>query len=141
MFFDLVQSGVGVCSQNEIALSVLTSVISCNPGKNSLVIDAGWMVLSRDRGTSGQGIDYGYGQVCDLSGNRMDGLIVVTAQQEHGMIGVRSGSTAAVPDLPPGTLLRILPNHACATAAQHHGYHVVSNSGEVIDYWPRFSGW
>ncbi len=33
-----------------------------------------------------------------------------------------------LPDLPVGTRLRILPNHASATAAQHHGYHVVDSS-------------
>ncbi|WP_394817587.1 hypothetical protein [Streptomyces doebereineriae] len=31
-------------------------------------------------------------------------------------------------NLPIGTRLRILPDHACATAAQHHGHHVVDGA-------------
>jgi D-serine deaminase-like pyridoxal phosphate-dependent protein len=42
---------------------------------------------------------------------------------------------------PVGMLLRILPNHACATAAQHSQYHVVAGEPVVQAVWPRFSGW
>jgi len=37
-------------------------------------------------------------------------------------------------------MLRILPNHACATAAQFDGYQVLTAAGG-LDYWPRFRGW
>jgi D-serine deaminase-like pyridoxal phosphate-dependent protein len=47
-----------------------------------------------------------------------------------------------LPDLPIGTRLRILPNHACATAAQHDLYHVVEGEGDhIVAKWPRFGGW
>jgi len=46
-----------------------------------------------------------------------------------------------LPALPVGTRLRILPNHACATGAQHDRYHVVDDQGEVAATWRRFSGW
>jgi D-serine deaminase-like pyridoxal phosphate-dependent protein len=36
--------------------------------------------------------------------------------------------------------LRILPNHACATAAQHDRYRA-TKGGLVTAVWPRFSGW
>ena len=42
--------------------------------------------------------------------------------------------------LPLGTQLRILPNHACATGAQHGQYHLVQGM-QVQQTWPRFSGW
>ena len=42
--------------------------------------------------------------------------------------------------LPIGTRLRILPNHACATAAQYDRYHVIGTDGQLSE-WPRFSGW
>jgi D-serine deaminase-like pyridoxal phosphate-dependent protein len=42
---------------------------------------------------------------------------------------------------PVGTLLRILPNHACATAAQHDRYHVMSGGTEIVKTWPRVNGW
>ena len=42
---------------------------------------------------------------------------------------------------PVGARLRILPNHACATAAQHAAYHVVNGSREILARWERFGGW
>ena len=47
-----------------------------------------------------------------------------------------------LPELPVGTLLRILPNHACATGAQHDCYHVTqSGDADVLAVWNRFGGW
>ena len=60
--------------------------------------------------------------------------------QEHGIISARDG--AILPDLPVGTRLRILPNHACATAAQHDRYHVIRTGSLVVaDHWERLHGW
>ena len=99
------------------------------------------MALSRDRGTAGQKVDQGYGVVCDVNGVPLDGLIVASANQEHGIIARRGGGAIDAARFPVGTLLRILPNHACATAAQHDGYHVINEASEVEARWPRFSGW
>lgn len=141
MFFDLVQSGVGVCTKVDIALSVLTTVISTDMTANRVVVDAGWMALSRDRGTAGQAQDYFYGQVCLQDGAVLTDILVLDAQQEHGIIGVRPGSGATMPNLSIGDRFRILPNHACATAAQHGAYHVINSQAEIEAVWPRFSGW
>lgn len=98
--------------------------------------------MSRDRGTARQAVDQGYGLVCDIDGRPLDHLILLDANQEHGIIAVRPGSTAPLPDLPIGTRLRILPNHACATGAQHDRYHVVRSGNDKIEaIWPRFGGW
>ena len=40
-----------------------------------------------------------------------------------------------------GTQVRILPNHACATAAQFPAYQVLDAQQRVTDCWPRFYGW
>lgn len=141
MFFDLVQSGVGVCTPENIALSVLATVISRDPENSKVVVDAGWMALSRDRGTASQAIDYGYGQVCSEDGRILPGILVLDAQQEHGIIGLRSGSDVDFPELAIGSRIRILPNHACATAAQFDHYNVVGKSGDIEKIWPRFTGW
>lgn len=140
VFFDLVMAGIGVCSVDDIALSVLTSVIGHQHGKGWILVDAGWMAMSRDRGTAKQAVDQGYGLACDASGTVYPDLIMVEANQEHGILALRPGSGAKLPELPVGTLLRILPNHACATAAQHDRYRA-TNDGLVTAVWPRFSGW
>lgn len=139
VFFDLVMAGLGVCELGDIALSVLTTVIGHQADKGWIIVDAGWMALSRDRGTASQAIDQGYGVVCDIHGMPLRDLIVVGANQEHGIIAARDGCAAGA-DIPVGTQLRILPNHACATAAQHGGYHVRDGQAPTA-YWPRFGGW
>jgi D-serine deaminase-like pyridoxal phosphate-dependent protein len=139
VFFDLVMAGIGVCKVEDIALSVLTTVNGRRNDKDWTLVDAGWMALSRDRGTAKQPLDQGYGLVCDLDGRPIPDLIVVDTHQEHGVIAHRSGGKA--PALPVGTRLRIFPNHACATGAQHEGYNVVEGKREVLARWERFSGW
>jgi len=69
------------------------------------------------------------------------------ANQEHGILSPTthdSDERAPAEDLtarfPIGTMLRILPNHACATGAQFAEYHALSASGELA-VWKRFQGW
>jgi D-serine deaminase-like pyridoxal phosphate-dependent protein len=142
MFFDLVMHGIGVCTIDDLAISVLATVIGKKPEKGWILVDAGWMALSRDRGTSSQAIDQGYGIVCDLAGKPYADLIVDQASQEHGILALRKGSSAILPDLPIGARVRVLPNHACATGAQHAGYNVAAGGKpDLVAYWPRMRGW
>jgi D-serine deaminase-like pyridoxal phosphate-dependent protein len=141
MFFDLVMAGIGVCSVDDIAISVLTSVIGHQTDRGWIMVDAGWMAMSRDRGTASQVVDQGYGVVCGIDGRPYEDLFLKSCNQEHGIITLRPGASGPLPDLPVGTLLRILPNHACATAAQHTHYHVLSAQGGPLQVWPRFGGW
>jgi D-serine deaminase-like pyridoxal phosphate-dependent protein len=99
------------------------------------------MAMSRDRSTAKQAVDQGYGVVCDLSGRPYADLIMVDTNQEHGIIALRPGSAAMLPDLPVGAHVRILPNHSCATGAQHDRYHVLGEAGMIEAEWPRISGW
>ena len=145
VFFDLVMANVGVCTLDDIALSVLTSVIGHQPEKGWAIVDAGWMAMSRDRGTQAQRTDFGYGQACDAEGRPIAGLTLCGANQEHGIVAfddtaAGAGDADITQRLPVGTLLRVLPNHACATAAQFGEYHVLGASGEIA-VWPRFNGW
>lgn len=141
VFFDLVMAGIGVCSVDDVAISVLASVIGHQSSKGQIIVDAGWMALSRDRGTATQKVDQGYGLVCDIEGRPFEDLVVTQANQEHGVLGLRPGAQGMVPDLPVGTQVRILPNHACATSAQHDHYHVVE-ANEIIVQWRRIpAGW
>ena len=142
VFFDLVMANIGVCTPEDVALSVLTTVIGHQPDKGWVIVDAGWMAMSRDRGTQRQKMDYGYGLVCDADGKVIEGLSVTAANQEHGIISRYDGRADAslVERFPIGAKLRILPNHACATGAQYPDYHLVTASG-ATQLWPRFHGW
>jgi len=44
-------------------------------------------------------------------------------------------------EIPVGTRLRVLPNHACLTAAAHDRYYVIDDQNDVIAVWPRMNGW
>ncbi|WP_454674550.1 DSD1 family PLP-dependent enzyme [Achromobacter pestifer] len=142
VFFDLVMAGLGVCSVEDIATTVLTTVIGHQADKGWILVDAGWMAMSRDRGTAKQPVDQLYGLVCDADGRVYPDLLLAETNQEQGIITLRPGSGASLPDLPLGTKLRIVPNHACATCAQHEAYQVV-RPGEpgVVARWERFRGW
>ena len=144
VFFDLVMHNVGVCATSEIALSVLTTVIGHQADKGWAIVDAGWMAMSRDRGTQKQQHDFGYGQVCSEDGAVLPGYIISGANQEHGILSHEGKLEAATTDIaqrfPVGTRLRILPNHACATGAQFPEYHAVSSDGG-LSTWSRFYGW
>ncbi|WP_329790520.1 alanine racemase [Lentzea sp. DG1S-22] len=138
VFFDLVMAGIGVCTTDDLALSVVVTVIGHQHDRNWILTDGGWMATSRDRGTQAQAVDQGYGLVTDVHGTLVPGLLMTGASQEHGVLSTRDGQP--VPDLPIGTRLRILPNHACATAAQHDRYHVVRGT-TVEATWSRLRGW
>ncbi len=142
VFHDLVMHGVGVCGTEEFTLSVLSTVIGHQHDKGWVLVDAGWMAMSRDRGTADQPIDWGYGGVCNEAGNLIEGLIMSGANQEHGIVSWRDGRVDAglTERFPIGTRLRILPNHACATAAQFGHYDVIGD-GSMLARWPRFAGW
>jgi D-serine deaminase-like pyridoxal phosphate-dependent protein len=143
VFFDLVMRNIGVCSTDDIALSVLTTVIGHQPEKDWVIVDAGWMAMSRDRGTSRQAEDFGYGLPCSLDGTPLTGWVLSGANQEHGILSPAHGTqqtTSLSTRFPIGTKLRILPNHACATGTQFPEYHALSADGETT-VWSRFHGW
>lgn len=141
MFFDLYQCGIGVCRIDEIALSVVATVVGHKKDKGWFIVDAGWMAMSRDRGTAEQAVDQYYGLVCDLLGNPYEDLVLLSVNQEHGIVAARPGTSATLPQLRIGDRVRVLPNHACATAAQHDQYLVVDAKGALTEVWPRFRGW
>jgi D-serine deaminase-like pyridoxal phosphate-dependent protein len=141
VFHDLVQSNLGVCAIDAIALSVLATVISHKRDTGRVIVDAGGLALSKDHGTARHAIDYGYGQVCALDGSPLTGLVITEVNQEHGLIAAADadGTHAMFERLPIGARVRVLPNHACMTAAAYDAYRVVGSGG--LDIWERCNGW
>jgi len=140
VFQDLFQSNLGICDRRDIALSVLTTIISHSSANKRLVVDAGGMAMSKDRSTASQKFDCKYGLVADLDGNIIPNLILDNVNQEHGYITTTDNSPLNYEQYKIGSHLRILPNHACMTASAHSGYHIVENN-KIMDYWQRINGW
>ena len=141
VFFDLVMAGLDVCQPEEIGISVLTSVIGKNTDKHWLLVDSGWMAMSRDRGTQGQKVDYAYGLVCGCQGDVHHNLRLTGTNQEHGIIDCSGEHEVLFEKTMAGDMLRILPNHACATAGMHHTYLVTDDGENTSESWQRFNGW
>ncbi len=140
MFGDLFQAQLGTHGIDDIAVTVLASVIGSDRVGGRLVLDAGALALSKDRSTAGAPKDYGYGLVLDLQGRRSLGDAVIgRAYQEHGV--VTPDPAWKLPALAVGTRLRIAPNHCCLTAAAHDRYHVTDGGEEVVAIWTRLNGW
>ncbi len=138
MFGDLAQYGRGSCRIEDLALSVLATVIGHRRERNRLLIDAGGLALSKDTSAGDVIPDAGYGWVVNAtSGARIGDLRVAAVDQEHGFV---EGSSIPWDRLPIGAIVRVLPNHACMTAAAHDRYQVVEG-GEVVEVWDRARGW
>jgi D-serine deaminase-like pyridoxal phosphate-dependent protein len=129
--FDYTQVTLGSCTAAECAATVLSSVVSSQPGAEHCIVDAGALVLSKDPGpgpphhpTMGEVYrEYDAGELDPDT--RLSGM-----SQEHGRLNRR---------LPVGTLLRILPNHSCLTVAEFEECYAVRGA-EVVDRWKIWSG-
>ena len=141
-FFDLFMSNVGICRIDEIAVSVLTTVIGRKTEKRRVITDSGFLAMSRDRGTQRQKKDYGYGLVCDEAGRPLDkGMILLTGtNQEHGIITLPEDSSLAQTDFTIGRRLRVLPNHACPTAAPY-AHLLLVEKGKIVAVLSHVRGW
>ena len=130
---DLFMMNLGVVKMDHIAGSVLCTVIGHQPEKGWVIVDAGWMAMSRDRGTARQRCDYGYGLVCGLDGKPLRGsdIRMVGANQEHGIIAAAAGDALDPKDFPIGMRLRVMPNHACPCAAPYEKLLVLGADGTV----------
>ncbi len=137
IFFDNYQATLGSCSFDDCALTVLAAVVHRDPTRRKIVVDAGAVAMSKDRGPVGLDPSCGYGRVLNLEGNDT-GLRLDSLSQEHGEIHAPDGDSFS--RFKVGDRVRILANHSCLTAAQHSHYNVIEN-GEIADLWKIHRGW
>ncbi len=136
VFGDLFQNSIHSCDLGDLALSVLTSVIGWRQDEGRAMIDAGFMALSKDLGAPDENGEFAYGLAVAQDGTPLSGAPRVRQlNQEHGFLPGLQEAPAI------GQRFRILPNHACATAAHYDRYYVIDQNGQVIDTWLRTSGW
>ena len=138
---DLFQMQLGTCGFDDIAVTVLSSVIAHDRASGRVVLDAGGLALSKDRSTEHAPVDYGFGLLVREDGTPFEQELVVRGvSQEHGV--VTSGQPMPFAELPIGSRVRVLPNHVCMTAASYDRYYVTDGIGtEIADEWHKASGW
>jgi len=133
IFFDKFQSDIGSCSLSDCSMRVLTRIIGHYPDRNRILIDAGALALSKDLGATHILDEVVYGQI-----KNHPELKITKLSQEHGFID--SDKPIQFTNYPIGSLLEIIPNHSCLTAALFPKYHVIEND-EVVDEWKPVRGW
>ncbi|HWP39271.1 MAG TPA: alanine racemase [Gemmatimonadales bacterium] len=129
VFYDYTQVRLGSCAPTDVALTVLSSVVSAS--RTHSVIDAGALALSKDRGPVHLGVDTMGEIIADYDQGRLrPDYRVVSVSQEHGIVNAR---------LDVASRVRIMPNHSCLTAAQFDQYHVVRGD-RAVDCWKIWRG-
>ena len=137
IFFDAFQATLGSCAFEDCALTVLAAVVHRDRTRRKVVLDAGAIALSKDRGPVELDSSCGYGRVLDLEGTET-GLRVGSLSQEHGEVLVEDERLLEA--LHVGARVRVLANHSCLAAAQHTHYHVLEGS-RIVDRWEIQQGW
>jgi D-serine deaminase-like pyridoxal phosphate-dependent protein len=125
IFLDAIQVGLGLATFDDVALTVLTTVVSRNA--SHYIVDAGSKTLSSDRGAHGsegvQGFGVAFVDVVEVGASM---LPVERLSEEHGFVA--RGDT----NLSIGTRLRVVPNHACPVANLADRMYLVDDAIEEI---------
>ena len=137
IFFDAFQATLGSCSFSDCALTVLAAIVHRDTARQKIVVDAGAVALSKDRGAVEFDANCGYGRVYDLNGEDLN-LRIGSLSQEHGEIWVEDEATFN--NLKVGDRVRVLANHSCLTALQHAHYHILDGN-KIVDRWEINRGW
>lgn len=116
VYLDRTQVGLGTCSFDECAMSILATVVSVS-GATRAVLDSGSKTLALDMmrpKPDGHGLVLG-------TESRLSSL-----SEEHGIVAVAPGDAFKV-----GQRVRVLPNHACVVSNLHDRVYGVR--GETIE--------
>jgi D-serine deaminase-like pyridoxal phosphate-dependent protein len=118
-FNDAQQVVLGTCTLDEVALSVLATVVS-TPAPDRIVLDAGAKVLGYDRPawTPGHGLLPAFPEA------------TVSGLWEHHAVAI----TGAGPRPAVGDRVVVIPNHVCTTVNLVNDLHVVQD-GQVTERW------
>ena len=123
VFYDLMQSFVGSCSLDRIALTVACPVIEKNHKRKEIIIYGGGVHLSKENIKTREGqIIFGKAVVYSEAGwvSLSDNDFVRSLSQEHGII---SSSEELFNSINVGDLVGIIPVHSCMTADLLRQYH------------------
>lgn len=123
VFCDRMTTRAGVNRPEEIALSILATVVS-RPAPDLAIIDAGSKTFCGDVVPTSAGLE-GYGVTIDGRSG-----IVERMNEEHGIVRLAPGFAPAV-----GDRLAFFPNHVC-TCVNLSDELVVVQQGIVQDIWP-----
>ena len=133
VLFDQFQAAIGSCSPDDVAISVLATVIGVHSDR--LILDSGALALSKDVGPIHADPACGFGRLMTEDMKTLDGLSLVGLSQEHGKV---VGSM--VDRMRIGDRVRVVPNHSCLTMACFDRAHIVDGE-RVVGHISPCRGW
>lgn len=115
VFFDVMQTVIGSCSMDQVAVAMACPVVATYPERNEVVVHGGGIHFAKDflKQTDGS---VSFGKVVPNSGNGWSveetGMYVKSLSQEHGVI---HAPKAQAEKIKIGDFLTVLPIHSCMT--------------------------
>lgn len=135
VFYDIMQRGIGSCSDDNIAIALACPVVATYPSRGEIIVHGGGVHLAKDALKQEDGSPV-YGKVVRLTQEGWTipatAMTVKSLSQEHGIIRASAEDCASVK---PGDVLGVLPVHSCMTADVMTEYYTLS--GERITMMPK----
>jgi D-serine deaminase-like pyridoxal phosphate-dependent protein len=120
VFYDLNNTGLGACDEDQIALFVAATVVSdWVPGQ--VILDVGTKALGRE----GNAVR-GYGGIAGKES------VLAKLNEYHGFVAVPPGE----PRPSVGTVVPVLPNHVCPVVNSFEELIVTDSDGATLTRWP-----
>ncbi len=133
VFYDVMQSYIGSCTLDQIAVCVACPVVSKNKERNEVVIYGGSVHLSKESFKTEDKIIYGIVvEVFEDSWKPIKGSYVKSLSQEHGILHIPEEYFNS---FNIGSVIGILPVHSCLTVGLMQKYKILQ-TGEIITTHP-----
>jgi D-serine deaminase-like pyridoxal phosphate-dependent protein len=150
---DLQQIHTSLIGEDRVSHRILATVISyyagrAKDGEDEAMCDAGAIAMSKDTGPSGGfgdvvGHKWKLGRVSQVRISVLMAALTDLIIQEHGvLVQTEPGAER----LKIGSVVQLISQHVCLTAANHAWYYVVDSEAEggadtVMDVWVAWKGW
>ena len=135
VFYDIMQRGIGSCTNENIAVAMACPVVATYPSRKEIVIHGGGVHFSKDFIKYNDGAPV-FGQVVKLSNDGWElpptGMVIKSLSQEHGVLDV---SAEEMEKIKIGDLVGVLPVHSCMTADAMGEYYTLA--GQRIGMMPK----
>jgi D-serine deaminase-like pyridoxal phosphate-dependent protein len=126
VFYDLMQMGYGSTTEDNLALSILTTVVS-HQSKDRATVDGGSKTFSGDRGVVGANAGKSSAELSRAVGRN---VILERISEEHGMVRIGEGESVEV-----GEKIAFYPFHVC-TCVNLSDELIGTRKGKVEKVWP-----
>lgn len=132
IFYDLMQSSIGSCRRDDIAVAMAVPVVALHPERGQFVVYGGSIHFGKDALQFDAG-HKSYGALVAIKGGTWSGTredcYLSSLSQEHGIV---TAPVEFIQALSVGDILLFVPVHSCQTAQLMGGY--LQLDGTAIDH-------